>query len=458
MASVRGQLRRWLALPMRRACLLQNAAAAPTLFHDGSCLSVRPFVPIAQAPRWWICRKPAGPAEAGFEPTGVRNHRNRLSLLLICQLRRTFQKGFIESMGWSLPLGTYAGTAVRIHFTFFLLIAWIAAMGFQQGGWPAAIDVTIFILLAFGSVVLHEFGHVFAARRYGISTPDITLLPIGGVARLERMPEKPGEEIIVALAGPAVNVVIAIVLIAFLGARFDLGDVSQIQEASSSLVARLAVVNVWLVLFNLLPAFPMDGGRVLRAALATRMSRVKATNAAAMAGQAMAVVFAFLGLFGNPLLLLIAMFVFFAASGEAAAVRSTETARGRSVADAMITQFKSLGPGSTADDAAKLLLATTQQEFPVLDNDQRLSGMVTRAALVETMNSSGPKTPVAQFMDTNVHRAGPNDALSDLVIPLQTGEFVAIAAVDSDGRLIGYVTRENFSELIMLQTAEPARR
>src|SRR5882672_12746816 len=172
-------------------------------------------------------------------------------------------------MGWSIKLFDVGGTAVRIHVTFFLLLAWIAAIHWAKGGVASAIDGVIFIVALFVCVVLHEFGHIFAARRYGIRTPDVTLLPIGGVASLERMPEKPSQEIVVALAGPAVNLVIALALVVLLGARFDLTQMAQLEQAQSTLTARVAAANVALLVFNLIPAFPMDGGRVLRALLAT---------------------------------------------------------------------------------------------------------------------------------------------------------------------------------------------
>src|SRR5215471_20493339 len=175
------------------------------------------------------------------------------------------------AMGWSIKLFDVGGTAVRIHLTFFLLLAWIAAIHWSRGGAPEAVDGVLFIIALFACVVLHEFGHIVAARRYGIRTPDVTLLPIGGVASLERMPEKPGQEIVVALAGPAVNLVIAFVLIVLLGARFDLSQMAQLEQAQSTLAGRVAAANIALLLFNLIPAFPMDGGRVLRALLAIRM-------------------------------------------------------------------------------------------------------------------------------------------------------------------------------------------
>jgi Zn-dependent protease len=229
-------------------------------------------------------------------------------------------------MGWSIRLFNVAGTAVRIHLTFFLLLAWIAAIHWSRGGLEAAIDGVVFIALLFLCVVLHEFGHVFAARAYGIRTSDVTLLPIGGVASLERMPEKPGQEIVVALAGPAVNLVIAVALAIGLGASFNLDQIAQLEEARTSLIGRIAAANVALCVFNLIPAFPMDGGRVLRALLAIRMGYTRATRTAATIGQGLAFVFALLGLLGNPMLILIAVFIFLAASGATCRRASTRAA------------------------------------------------------------------------------------------------------------------------------------
>src|SRR5689334_12554104 len=183
-----------------------------------------------------------------------------------------------EPMGWSIKLFDVGPTAVRIHMTFFLLLAWIGAVNWARGGAAAAVDGIIFIVLLFASVVLHEFGHVLAARRYNIKTPEITLLPIGGVASLERMPEKPGQEIVVALAGPLVTLLIVVVLIVVLGARFDLSQMAQLEQAQTTMTGRLAAANGALLLFNLIPAFPMDGGRVLRAVLAIPMGYTRATR------------------------------------------------------------------------------------------------------------------------------------------------------------------------------------
>src|SRR5215210_7810014 len=171
-------------------------------------------------------------------------------------------------MLWSLPIAVIAGTVVRVHITFLLFLVWIAGTHWRLGGQTVALDGVIFIVLLFACVVAHEFGHIFAARRYGIRTPEVTLWPIGGVASLERIPDNPREELVVALAGPAVNVVIAGVLVLFLGANLDGAAIAELENPRAALLARLAAANIFLVVFNLIPAFPMDGGRVLRALLA----------------------------------------------------------------------------------------------------------------------------------------------------------------------------------------------
>ena len=186
-------------------------------------------------------------------------------------------------MTWSFPIARLLGSEVRIHVTFLLLLAWIGVARYLEGGTAAAVQGVVFSLLIFACVLAHEFGHAIAARRYGIRTPDITLLPIGGVARLERMPEKPGEEIVVALAGPAVNVVIAAVLL-LLGARMDMASLAALENPAASMLGQLAAINLFLVVFNLVPAFPMDGGRVLRALLALRRGPAQATRITARVG------------------------------------------------------------------------------------------------------------------------------------------------------------------------------
>ncbi len=357
-------------------------------------------------------------------------------------------------MSWSFPIGRLLGSEVRVHVTFFLLLAWIAIAHYQQGGTQAAVEGVAFILALFACVVAHEFGHALAARRYGIRTPDITLLPIGGLARLERMPEDPRQEIIVALAGPAVNVVIAAVLILFLNSSFSLDALQRLDNPSLSFLARLASVNIFLVIFNLIPAFPMDGGRVFRAVLSIWYPRRQATNIAAKVGQALAFGFGFLGLVGgNPLLIFIAIFVYLAATAEAQMVGLQDVSRHLGVGDAMITRFEPLGPQATIGDAAELLLRTTQHEFPVVDGGGRLRGILTRNAMIAALSKSGAETPVIEAMTGDVPTIAAGARLEAALKLMQGRSTPAVGVVDRSGRFIGYITSENVGELMMVEQA-----
>ena len=356
-------------------------------------------------------------------------------------------------MAWSFTIARIFGSEIRIHATFFLLLLWIGVAHYQQGGMPAAITGVFFILSLFACVVAHEFGHALMARRYGIKTPDITLLPIGGLARLERMPEKPTQEIAVALAGPAVNVVIAAVLILVLGAGFDANALQALENPTISFLARLASVNVFLVVFNLIPAFPMDGGRVLRAVLAMRYSRVQATQIAARIGQGLAFFFGFLGLMGNPILIFIAIFVYLAATAEAQQTGLLDVARSIGVRDAMITRYDALGPQSTIGDAADAVLRTTQHEFPVIDGGGHLRGMLTRNAMIEALNGTGPDTPVLDAMASNIPVIGLDSRLEKALQAMQAAKAPAIGVIDADQRLVGYISPENIGELMMIRSA-----
>lgn len=362
-------------------------------------------------------------------------------------------------MGWSISLGRVVGTEVRVHLTFFLLIAWIAVSAGQRGGQAAAIDAVVFILALFACVLAHEFGHVIAARHYGIGTRDITLLPIGGVASIERMPEKPGQELVIALAGPAVNVVIAVALFVVFGASLDTGQMaSAVEDQKIDFATRLALVNVMLVAFNLIPAFPMDGGRVLRALLAYRLDRVRATRIAARIGQATAFGLGFLGLFGNPLLLFIALFVFLAATHESYAVELGEATKGVAMRQATIVAFKTLDAQATVSQAVEALLSTTQHEFPVTDGTGRLRGVLTRDGMIRALAATGPDTPVLEVMERDVATINSRAPLADAVAALQTSGKPLVGIVDDADRVVGMITLENLAEYMMVSEAGRAWR
>ncbi len=359
-------------------------------------------------------------------------------------------------MSWSFPIGTVKGTVIRIHLTFLLLLLWIGGTAYAQGGGEAALASIVFIVLLFLCVLLHEFGHVFAARRYGVQTPDITLLPIGGVARLERIPERPAEELVVALAGPAVNVVIAAVLFLILGGMPSMQAAAELHSPGQGILERLAWVNVSLVLFNLIPAFPMDGGRVLRAFLAWRMGYVRATQAAAAVGQVVAFGLGALGLFGgNPLLIFIALFVYLGAASEAHAVQMREAGRGIPVSAAMVTRFESLPPSARVEDAVRLLIETTQREFPVVDGAGALRGVLTRDDMIRALQERGLDAPVLEVMRRDVPLVGSRQCLSEAMEALQRAQAPAVGVTDAGGRLVGLVTTEAVGELMMVHAARP---
>lgn len=360
-------------------------------------------------------------------------------------------------MGWSFPIGVFKGTVLRVHVTFFLLLAWIGGSAWFAGGPQAALESVIFIVLLFACVVLHEFGHVLAARRYGVQTPDITLLPIGGVARLERIPEKPSQEFVVAIAGPLVNVVIAAILLLVLGGILP-PDSMDLDDPGVSLVARLAGANIFLVLFNLIPAFPMDGGRMLRALLAYWLGYARGTRIAATIGQIVAFGFGFLGLFGNPLLLFIALFVYLGASAEAHAAQVREVSRGLLARDAMLSRFESLSLSSRIEEAVQKLLATSQHEFPVVDDAGGLRGLVTRDDIIRGLREKNPDAPVVEIMKTDIPTVNERQSLKDAMTLMQAQARPAVAVLDAADRLVGLITPENMGELMMVLSEDQSGR
>ncbi len=358
-------------------------------------------------------------------------------------------------MPWSITIARIAGSEIRIHLTFLILLAWFAIAGYYSGGAAAALDTVLFVIAVFACVVLHELGHAIAARRYGITTPDITLLPIGGLARLSRIPDNPAEEIVIAVAGPLVNVLIAAVLIVLFNGHFDPQAVATIESPQPGFVARLVTVNVILVAFNLIPAFPMDGGRVLRALLAFRLGRRRATEIAARIGQGLAFAFGFWGLMSaNAILVFIAIFIYLAAAGEAGDVSLREAARQVPVDRAMVRAFESLGTRATVDDAADALIRTTQREFPVVDGAGRLRGFLSRDAMIKAMKATGPATPVLDVMTRDVPTVRSGQSLELALRLMQEGSAAEIGVVGDDERLIGYVSRENLAEFMMVEDAE----
>ncbi len=361
-------------------------------------------------------------------------------------------------MRWSWKLGEFRGIAVYMHATFLMLIVFVGLRHWSAGHTlEKTLEGVGFILALFSCVVLHEFGHALMAARYGIKTRDITLLPIGGVARLERMPEEPLQELWVALAGPAVNVVIAAALFGWIRFTSGFTPLEQLGVTSGSFLERLLAVNVILVIFNMLPAFPMDGGRVLRALLATRLEYSRATQIAASIGQFMALLFAFLGFFGNPFLMFIALFVWIGAAQETSMVTMKAALGGIPVKRAMMTDFRTLRPGDSLQQAIDLILATPQQDFPVLEGSKVLGILPSRDLLV-ALQQRGPEALVGEVMRRDFLSLEANEMLDAALTRMHAAECCMTAPVIHGDTLVGLLTAENVSEFLLIVAALGERR
>lgn len=356
-------------------------------------------------------------------------------------------------MKWQWKLGRFAGIDVFVHATFILLIGWMGySYWLQNHNWSEVISGILFILALFVCVVLHEYGHALTAQRFGIKTRDITLYPIGGVARLEKMPDKPIEELWVALMGPAVNVVISVLLFAYLFLTGGLVPLTQLSVASGSFAERLMVVNIWLVLFNIIPAFPMDGGRVLRALLALRLDYVRATQIAANIGQGIAFLFGFIGLFSNPFLVFIAFFVWIGASQEASMVQMRNSMGGIPVTRAMLTDFKTLSPQDKLTQVVALILAGSQHDFPVVDAMGRVAGILDRDSFIRALTQHGQSVSVMDFIRSDIPEVDSSDMIDTALMRLEESRSKTLPVVHS-GQLVGLITAENITEFLMIRSA-----
>jgi len=359
----------------------------------------------------------------------------------------------IEDMKWSLRIGRIANIDVYVHATFLILLGYVAWVYLAQRGRVSdALMGMVFIITIFGIVVLHELGHALAARRYGIRTRDITLLPIGGVARLERMPEEPRQELVVALAGPAVNVALAFGLLFLVLPLVRFDQLGRLHLFGGTFLVNLFLVNVWMALFNLIPAFPMDGGRVLRALLAMRFEYVRATHIAANIGQWLALGFVVAGLLlPNPFLLFIALFVWVGAASEASMVQMKTALGGIPIRQVMITNYQTLAPTDPLSRAVEHILAGFQQDFPVVEGD-RVVGVLTRADLLAALAQRGPGASVGEVMQREFLVADPADMAEAVFSRLQECNCHSLPVVQN-GRLIGILTADNVGEFLMIQAA-----
>ncbi len=355
-------------------------------------------------------------------------------------------------MRWSLKIGQIRGIPLYVHVSFLLIVAWVALGSWLQSANPAAMAASVlFVLSLFVCVVLHELGHALTAQRFGIRTRDVTLLPIGGVARLEGMPEEPRQELLVALAGPAVNVAIAGLLFAVLAVGTGFQPFGEAVGSPASFIQNLMIVNLVLVIFNLLPAFPMDGGRVFRSLLAMRFDYLRSTRIAAGVGQTLAVMFGLVGLFYNPFLILIAFFVYTGAAHEATMVAMRSAFKGVPVRSAMVTNFQTLEPGDSLQRAVELTLAGAQRDFPVVHND-RLAGILSGADLVEALSRYGHEYPVSEAMKRQFHSVEENEPLQAALARFSECNCSTLP-VSRGGKLLGMLTTEGVGEFLRLRAA-----
>lgn len=361
-------------------------------------------------------------------------------------------------MKGSLDLGSVTGIKIRVHWTFLLLIPWIVFLELSRGGNTNSILWSLgFVMVLFACVVLHELGHALTARRFKINTRQITLLPIGGVASLESMPEDPKEELLVAIAGPMVNIVIAIILyFLFPIGQFFTQDLTELEQLLSSINAGnfffyLFSANVMLVLFNLLPAFPMDGGRVLRAILSMKMNRVSATQVAAKLGQAVAFLFFFIGLFYNPLLILIAIFVYFGAQGENVMIQQLALLKDHKVKEAMMTDITVLHPDDTLERVIDVILSGAERDFVVSDNGE-IKGVLLHSDILEAIKKKNTHIRVNQIMRQDYLTISMEEDLTEIYrkVRSKNEQFFPVL---QNGQLKGAIDMTNINEFMIFRAS-----
>jgi Zn-dependent protease/CBS domain-containing protein len=360
-------------------------------------------------------------------------------------------------MGGAFKIGRFSGIDVKVHWTFILLLAFFAFIGYQASASPlGALTAVVMIVALFFCVLLHEFGHSLVAQRLGIGIHSITLLPIGGVSNLESLPEKPADEVKISVAGPLVSVVLALI---FFGVGLLLGAVPRVPTdlfmgfgSVGQFFFSLGFLNIVLAVFNLLPAFPLDGGRILRGLLATRLGAVRATDISSTIGQVFAAVFFLIGLLsGDILLALVAVFIFFGASGEAQMVKQRELTSGLTVSDVMGTKprTETVTPNHTFGQVLDLVIHGYQEDFPVLD-DGNLVGIITRDEIMTAAHSPGRYSSVRDLMKTNVPTISSQAGLFEDGLRILQQSGLRALPVTENGELVGMLTIEDVGQASLL--------
>lgn len=361
-------------------------------------------------------------------------------------------------MKWSWRVGRVAGINVYLHATLLILIGWVGYEYYRWRHQPRdVVEAVLFISCFFVIVLLHELGHAMAARHYGIRTRDITLMPIGGLARMECLPAEPYQELVVALAGPAVNILLAVVYWGAVNPMTDAMNLEQLHVGGGHFLHKLVWANVGMAVFNLVPAFPMDGGRVLRALLAMRLDHARATRWAVDVGQALAFAFGAIGLYTmHPLWVFVALFVYLGAEQELDMARMRSALTGVPIQRVMITDLRTLRPDDPLERAVEHTLAGFHQDFPVMEGEAVI-GVLTRKTLLTALAQKGPNAPVREAMERDFHTARPGEEAETVFSRLQTSECHSLPVIDH-GRLVGVVTTENLGEYLMIQSALRGKR
>ncbi len=359
-------------------------------------------------------------------------------------------------MKWSLYLGRVAGIRLFMHWTFLILVAWIFFVYYRVSkDVGAGLNGVLFILAIFACVVLHELGHALTARRYGIVTRRITLLPIGGLAQMEKLPDKPMQEFAVAIAGPLVNLGIAAVLFVIINATTGFPTLEELAATRSitaaNFVFNLFAANMVLAVFNLLPAFPMDGGRMARALLSLRMDRARATRIAASVGQLLAIGFVVLGLSGNFWLAFIGIFIYLGAGAESEYEAARFSLRGYKVRDVLMTRYVTLSQDDSLELAVDRLLEGEEKEFIVTHNGE-VTGILTRNEIIKGLHAYGRQGPVDKVMQREFLRLDPEMELQTVFEKMTLGK-TSVAPVFEGDRLVGTLDRENISEFLLVKKA-----
>ena len=361
-------------------------------------------------------------------------------------------------MKGSFKLGNIAGIGVFIHWTFSLLIAYIIFSNYRAGhNTEQIIWTVIFILSIFITVFLHELGHAMAAKKFNIITKDITILPIGGLARLERIPEKPSEELVVAIAGPLVNIVLALITGLFITVP-DLKELTvQLTGGinQSNFFLNFFIVNIVLAVFNLIPAFPMDGGRVFRALLSMKFERHIATNIAARLGQILAVGFVILGFYSNPFLIFIGLFIILGAQAEANYTQAKSMLAGYKVKDVLMKEYTVIDKNETVKKAVQLLLNGQSKNFLITENSQPI-GTLSRDEIIKALSEQGQSEVVQNVMNRSLIILNPKSPLEDIYQKAQLNKANLMPVMENN-QLIGVLDMENILEFIMVKEAQGKR-